>query len=70
MIIRNSHYIKFLKEKKRTSAINEVAGVIFGSFVGIHAPTWRSSVAVLSVVSPDHLYSVVHSVITECRVNC
>ena len=68
----NSNYIKFVKEKKRNCASNEVAGVIFGPFLGIHghAPTWRCSVAVLSVVFHDHLYSVVHRVIMECRVNC
>ena len=66
----NSHYmyIKFVKEKQRTRASNEGAGGIFGPFVGIHALTWRYSVTVLSVVSQDHLYSVVHRVITECRV--
>ena len=36
----NSHYIKFVKEKKPTSASNEVAGVIFLPLAGIHALTW------------------------------
>ena len=43
----NSHCIKFVKEKKCTSASNEVAGVNFGPLVGIHAPTWHGAVLLL-----------------------
>ena len=37
----DSHYIKVMKEKQRTSARNKGAGGIFCSFSGIHVPKWR-----------------------------